>query len=86
MRRAGRVAVVTGGASGIGLAAARLFAAEGARIALVDRDAPALRLAAGEISGALALEGDVGDESSVRAHAAAAGSRADDLDRAWSIR
>jgi len=40
-RLAGRIAVVTGAASGIGLAVARLFAAEGARVALVDRDAPA---------------------------------------------
>jgi 2-keto-3-deoxy-L-fuconate dehydrogenase len=70
MKLAGRVAVITGGASGIGLAAARLFAAEGARIALVDRDAQALRLAAREIADALALEGDVGDETVVEAHAA----------------
>jgi NAD(P)-dependent dehydrogenase (short-subunit alcohol dehydrogenase family) len=70
MRLAGRVAVVTGGASGIGLAAARLFAAEGARVALVDRDADALARAAGEIAGALALPGDVGAEDVAARHAA----------------
>ena len=35
-RLAGRVAVVTGGASGIGLASARRLAAEGARVVLAD--------------------------------------------------
>ena len=33
----GRTAIVTGGASGIGLAVARLFAAEGCRVAIADR-------------------------------------------------
>ncbi len=39
-KRAERVAVITGGAPGIGAATARLFAAEGARIALVALDEP----------------------------------------------
>ena len=34
----GRVAVITGGAQGIGLAVARRMAASGARVALWDRD------------------------------------------------
>ena len=38
MRFAGKVVLITGAASGIGLAAARLFAAEGARVVLADRD------------------------------------------------
>src|SRR5262245_8532406 len=71
MRLAGRVAVVTGGASGIGLAAARLFAAEGARVALVDRDADALAHAADTVPGMLPLDGDVGSEPDVARHAAA---------------
>jgi NAD(P)-dependent dehydrogenase (short-subunit alcohol dehydrogenase family) len=42
MELAGKTAIVTGGSSGIGLATARLFAKEGARVGLVGRDAKAL--------------------------------------------
>ena len=46
-----KVAVVTGGASGIGLASARLFAAEGARVVIFDLDADKASEAVGSLGG-----------------------------------
>lgn len=60
----GKVAVVTGGASGIGFATCQLFAAAGARVVIADRDIEAAQRAAETID-AVAVEIDVGDESSV---------------------
>ena len=55
----GKVAVVTGGNSGIGLATAKEFAREGARIVITGRDAGTLAEAAREIGGeVLALRSD----------------------------
>jgi NAD(P)-dependent dehydrogenase (short-subunit alcohol dehydrogenase family) len=55
-----KVAVITGGGSGIGLASARLFATEGSRLVLFGRDADKLHRAAAEIGGeVLTVIGDM---------------------------
>ena len=59
-------AVVTGSASGLGLATARALAQAGAKVALFDRDAEAGAQAA-EVLGAVFCEVDVTDDASVDA-------------------
>ena len=73
-----RTALVTGGAAGIGLAIAKRFKSSGARIALWDRDAGALKAAAQSLEGDVTVhEVDVADPDAVaaamRASAAALG-------------
>ena len=64
-RLEGKVAIVTGGGSGIGEATARLMAHEGAAVVVADiNQAEAERVASG-LDRALAIEVDVSDESSV---------------------
>lgn len=76
MRLAGKAAIVTGAASGIGAATATVFAREGARVLLADRDAErgeavaqAIRHAGGE---AIFHAADMGDLAAIDAMAAAA--------------
>ena len=61
-----RVALITGGASGIGRATADRLAADGLRVFLVDRDGPGLERALGELGAAsIAAGGTVADLASV---------------------
>jgi NAD(P)-dependent dehydrogenase (short-subunit alcohol dehydrogenase family) len=65
LRLEGKNAVITGAGSGIGLATARRFAAEGAHVICVDLDAAAGQKAAAEVGGVF-LQADVADEEQVR--------------------
>ena len=85
---AGKVAIVTGASSGIGLETAKLYAREGASVVLVARRAAELdRLAASiEAAGgrALAVAGDVRDEALARDAVTAAVERFGGLDIAFN--
>jgi NAD(P)-dependent dehydrogenase (short-subunit alcohol dehydrogenase family) len=62
----GKVVLVTGGSSGMGLASARLFREEGAQLVITGRDAAGLQRAAAEIGGdVLALASDAGDVAAI---------------------
>jgi len=84
----GKVAIVTGASSGIGRAAASLFAANGAAVVLVARRQAALDSLVAEIAGeggrALAVVGDVSEESTHREAVAAAKSAFGGLDIAFN--
>jgi 3alpha(or 20beta)-hydroxysteroid dehydrogenase len=64
----GQVAIVTGGAGGLGRALARRLLADGARVALVDSDRAQLDRAASDLGGVLAIPADVTVEEDVVAY------------------
>ncbi len=63
----GKLAVVTGGAGGIGLASARLLAAAGAQVVLADRDGQAAAAAAAQLPGGRSCALDVTQADAVEA-------------------
>ena len=81
MRLATKTAFITGGNSGIGLATARLFIAEGANVAITGRNQATLDAAAAELGPkALALRADITDEAATQAAIAATVERFGGLD------
>jgi NAD(P)-dependent dehydrogenase (short-subunit alcohol dehydrogenase family) len=73
MRLANKTALITGASSGIGLATARVFAAEGAEVVLTGRDQKRLDAAAAELgSKALAVKADVTEAGAAEKAVAAA--------------
>ena len=82
-RFAGRAAVVTGGASGLGKAAAARIVAEGGRVVLWDLNADTLKAAAAEVGAVTTVALDVADPEAVASAAetsnAALGGRIDIL-------
>ena len=71
-RLAERVALITGAASGIGLATAQRFLAEGARIAAADLNSDGLRAEFSGQDGAITVAGDVSDPADAARMAAVA--------------
>ena len=66
MKLKDKVAIITGGASGIGAATARLFAAEGAKVALVDQSEEGLAGVAAGLD-AITIQADVSSDAQARA-------------------
>ncbi|NWB48815.1 SDR family oxidoreductase [Pseudomonas gingeri] len=81
MRLKNKSVLITGGTSGIGLATARLFIAEGARVAVTGRDVAVFERVQAELGeGALVLQGDVRSLKDMRAIAAEVKERFGGLD------
>ncbi len=78
-----RVCVITGGASGIGAACSRAFAAKGAKVAVVDINADGAKQVADEIGG-LAIGCDIARESEINSMVAQVESGLGDIDLFFS--
>ncbi len=78
---AGKVAIVTGGAGGLGSAAARRLSEEGCRVVVADLDGARARQVAAELPGESAwVQADVGSEDDVAEYLDVAGRRFGQVD------
>lgn len=75
-----KTAIVTGAARGIGLASARLFAAQGWQVAMVDRDSEELAKAAAGIADGFSVDCDISDPDQVEAMVAKVLAQTDRID------
>ncbi|KQB97514.1 sorbitol dehydrogenase [Loktanella sp. 1ANDIMAR09] len=80
MQLAGKTALITGAARGIGLAFAKAYTAEGTRVAIADIDLARAQAAASEIKGAVAVKMDVSDQASIEAAVAEAANALGQID------
>ncbi len=81
MRLKNKTALITGGNSGIGLATARLFVAEGAKVAITGRNQTTLEAAAKELgSGLVAFQADMTDVAAIEKAVATAVQKLGHLD------
>lgn len=84
MRLQGKIAVITGAASGIGHETAKRFAREGAAVIVADRDTTKAQAVAQELQEAGAISEAVGCDVSVEADVKALLARV--VDGGWTIR
>jgi NAD(P)-dependent dehydrogenase (short-subunit alcohol dehydrogenase family) len=81
MKLKGKTAVITGGNSGIGLATARLFVAEGAKVAIIGRNQETLDAAVKELgANAVGFNADLSDIAATNQVIAAAGAKLGGID------
>ena len=82
MRLANKIALITGGTGGIGLATAKLFVAEGAKVMLVDMQQAALDAAVAALGSdnAAGMKADVTDPEATAAYVAATVARFGGID------
>jgi len=79
-RLAGKIALITGGSTGIGLASAKLFQQQGAKVAITGQDETRLKEAQTQLEGVVAIRSDAGNVGAAKSLAADVEARLGGLD------